>query len=227
MKKMLVVLTNVDRFEADGEPTGLWLAEATEFVDAVTQAGYQVDYASPRGGVVPIDPRSMEDKFVKERDRALYESEDFATRALEQSMPAADVDPSAYVALYFAGGHGVMWDFPSCVDLQSAARAIYEAGGYVTSVCHGVAGLFNVDLSDGSRLIAGKTITGFTDKEELLSGKKGKVPFSNEEKAKQAGAAFKKALPFHEHVEVDGRLITGQNPQSGAAVARALLAQLS
>lgn len=227
MKKMLVALTNVDHFEADGEATGLWLAEATEFVDEVTKAGYQVDYTSPRGGAVPIDPRSMGEKFVKESDLALYKSEDFATRALENSLPAADIDPSEYVAIYFAGGHGVMWDFPNSVELQNAARAIYEADGYVTSVCHGVAGLFNISLSDGSRLIAGKTITGFTDKEELLSGKKGKVPFSNEVEAKQAGATFKKALPFHEHVEVDGHLITGQNPMSGAAVARALLEQLA
>lgn len=226
MKKIVVVLTNVDHFEKDGEKTGLWLSEATEFVNEVKKAGYDVDYVSPCGGEVPIDPRSMEEKYTKESDLNIYHSNDFRTRALLHTMRPEDIRAEDYLAIYYTGGHGAMWDFPNQIRLQEIADSIYESGGYVTSVCHGIAGLFNIRTKNGGYLISGKEITGFTDKEELLSGKKGKVPFSNEKEARIRGAKFKKKLPFQTFTVSDERVITGQNPMSGSAVAEKLLAEL-
>lgn len=116
-----------------------------------------------------------------------------------------------------------MWDFPDNEELQRIAIEIYEADGFVTSVCHGVAGLLNIKDRSGNYLIEGRKITGFTQKEEELSGKSEKVPFGTEEEAVKRGADFKKGDPFTCFAVRDGRLITGQNPLSGKAVAEKLI----
>lgn len=225
MKKILVVLTNVSRYHGTEEPTGLWLGEATEFVEEVTKAGFSVDYVSPQGGYVPLDPRSM--KYVDSSIMAVYESADFQKRALAHSLSLEEIEPDEYAAIYFTGGHGVMWDFPDNPQLQAITRSLYEQGKYLTSVCHGIAGLLNVKDASGNYLIADKTITGFTTAEEILAMKKAVVPFLNETIAKEHGATFAKKRPYKEFVYQDGRIITGQNPFSVRAVARLLIQQLS
>lgn len=226
-KKILVVLTNIKQYGNDSEKTGLWLAEATEFVEEVTKAGYEVDYVSPRGGKVPLDPRSMKRFYTKSSDIAILNSEDFQERALNASQKATSINADDYVAIYYTGGHGVVWDFPDNKDLQALSLSIYENGGFVASVCHGLAGLLNIQDGSGNYLISDKKITGFTNAEEVLSGKSQKVPFSTETEARKRGAIFQKKLPFTSHAVRDGRLITGQNPMSGRAVAKLLLASLS
>ena len=223
--KILVVLTNVSRYHGTEEPTGLWLGEATEFVEEVTKAGFSVDYVSPQGGYVPLDPRSM--KYVDSSIMAVYESADFQERALAHSLSLEEIDPDEYAAIYFTGGHGVMWDFPDNPQLQAITRSLYEQGKYLTSVCHGIAGLLNVKDASGNYLVADKTITGFTTAEEILAMKKAVVPFLNETIAKEHGANFAKKRPYKEFAYQDGRIITGQNPFSVRAVARLLIQQLS
>jgi len=225
MKKILVVLTNTTRYGLTKEATGLWLGEATEFVEEATARGYAIDYVSPNGGFVPLDPRSM--KYADEAAMAIYESSDFQTRALTHSLSPENVDPKKYAAIYYTGGHGVMWDFPDNEALQQLASAIYTQGGYIASVCHGIAGVLNVKDAAGLYVIKGKKVTGFTATEELLSGKKQVVPFLNKKMATERGAHFKQARPFKSFVVQDGRLITGQNPFSTKAVAYTLLKQLS
>lgn len=227
MKKILVVLTNVSQYKGDDEKTGLWLAEATEFVDEVTKAGFEVDYVSPKGGTVPIDPRSLKNIHVSKVDLQLAESVDFKERALLHSLRPEEVRPEDYVAIYYAGGHGVIWDFPNNKELQDIAYSIYEQGGFIASVCHGVAGLLNIRDKAGRYLIDGKKITGFTKWEEILSGKLKKVPFITETEIKQRGADFQKKLPFTSYALQDDRFVTGQNPMSGRAVATLLLKNFS
>ncbi|MGT2743460.1 type 1 glutamine amidotransferase domain-containing protein [Streptococcus plurextorum] len=222
-KKILVVLTNVSQYKNDEEKTGLWLAEATEFVDEVTKAGFEVDYVSPKGGSVPIDPRSLKSIYVSKEDLQLSESADFKERALLYSLKPEDVQPEDYIAIYYTGGHGVIWDFPNNTALQEIAYSIYEQGGFISSVCHGVAGLLNIRDRDGRYLIAGKKITGFTKWEEILSGKLKKVPFITETEVNKRGADFQKKLPYTSFALQDGRFVTGQNPMSGRAVAKRLL----
>ncbi|MBP2623239.1 type 1 glutamine amidotransferase domain-containing protein [Streptococcus oricebi] len=227
MKKILVVLTNNSRYGKHKEATGLWLAEATEFVDEVTKKGYQIDYLSPKGGYVPIDPRSLKPFYLRESDLALYQSEDFQSRALSQSLSPQQVRAEDYLAIYYTGGHGVVWDFPHDEALAQLAQDIYQAGGYLSSVCHGLAGLLYLKDSLGQPLIAGKTITGFTQTEEVLSGKQSLVPFGTEKVARSQGANFVKKRFFSEFAVRDGQLITGQNPMSGRAVARLLVKALA
>lgn len=227
MKKIAIILTNQATYGTSDEKTGLWLAEATDFVKEVEVAGYGVDYISPKGGQVPIDPRSLKRLYVNKEVEKVYQSQDFSNRALLHTLKASDVHASDYCAIYFTGGHGVVWDFPDNKDLQKLAQSIYETGGYVASVCHGLAGLLNISLSDGQYLISGKKVTGFTNMEEILSGKQRKVPFATETEAKKRGAIFLKKRPFASFSLADKRVVTGQNPMSGQAVAKLLLSEMS
>lgn len=224
IKKILIVLTNTLRYGQTDDPTGLWLGEATEFADIVTQAGYQVDYVSPRGGFVPLDPRSM--KYTDAEIMRTYATNDFQQRALTASLAPAEVNSADYQAIYYAGGHGVMWDFPNNQPLQQLAAQIYAQGGYVTAVCHGIAGLLNIKTADGKYLIAGRRVTGFTKAEEVLAGKRAVVPFFNRVAAEKRGANFQQKRAYREFAIQDGHLITGQNPFSAKAVARLLVQAL-
>ena len=223
MNKIAVILTNVDHYGNDEEKTGLWLSEATEFVNTVIPKGIDVDYISPKGGVVPLDPRSLGKLYVKKEDKRLWESKDFQERALKNSLCADTVNPSEYLGIYYTGGHGVLWDFPENKQLQRLAWEIYKNGGYVMSVCHGVCGLLNITDDKGTPLIKGRKITGFTKEEEILSGKYKKVPFITETEIKKKEAVFCKKFPFRRYAIHDNRFITGQNPMSGGEVAKVFL----
>lgn len=224
MKKILLVLTNTTRYAGTQDPTGLWLGEAAEFVDEMNKAGIAVDYVSPKGGFVPLDPRSM--KYTDSDIMTIYETDDFQQRALTNSLRPDQVDPADYAAIYYTGGHGVMWDFPDDPQLQQLARSIYDQGGYLTSVCHGIAGLLNIKDENGTYLIKGKQITGFTTMEEILAGKKSVVPFLNKEVSEAHGADFRKKRAYADYAIKDGRIITGQNPFSVRSVAKLLLKEL-
>lgn len=224
MKKILIVETNVTSYGDTKDATGLWLGEATEFAEDVQKAGFEVDYVSPKGGFVPLDPRSM--KYVDESIMNFYATKNFQNKALANSLSPSEVNPDDYVAIYYAGGHGTMWDFPDNEALQKIAIDIYQNNGYVTSVCHGIAGLLNIKDDKEKYLIAGKTITGFTKSEEILAGKRSVVPFLNKVEAEKRGANFKEKRAYKEFALQDGRLITGQNPFSAHAVAKLLIQNL-
>lgn len=223
MKKVLVVLTNSTRYQGTNEATGLWLGEATEFVEDMEGANWAVDYVSPKGGFVPLDPRSMGKRYIDAHSMKIYESKDFQNCALINSLKPSDIDPKNYAAIYYTGGHGVMWDFPNNEKLQQITLNIYQQGGFITSVCHGIAGLLNVKDNSGEYLIKNKKITGFTTSEEILAGKKNIVPFLNEKVAKEHGANFSKKRAYSEYAVQDGQIITGQNPFSAHAVAKLLI----
>jgi putative intracellular protease/amidase len=155
-----------------------------------------------------------------------YQKKEFMNR-LGATLRPNEVNPDDYVAIYYTGGHGVIWDFPENEALQSISRRIYENGGFVSSVCHGAVGLLNIRLSDGSLLIKGKKVTGFSNEEEKLAELDKFVPFLTETELVSRGATYNKAdQPRASFAVEDTRLITGQNPASGGAVADLLLAAL-
>lgn len=225
VKKILVVLTSVEKYPNLNRATGLWLGEAVHFVEKVEAAGYQVDYVSPQGGYTPIDPHSL--AMAEPIDWAWYHNKAFMNR-LGNTLTPNQINPSDYAAIYYAGGHGVMWDFPEDQGLQAISRAIYEAGGVVSSVCHGVVGLLNISLNDGIHLLAGKKATGFSNEEERLAELDAYVPFLTEDEMVKRGADYQKAsAPWLPFAIADQRVVTGQNPASGGAVADLVLAILS
>ena len=189
-KKILVVLTSVEKYPDMNRATGLWLGEAVHFVEKMEDAGYQIDYVSPKGGYTPIDPHSL--AMADEIDWVWYQKKEFMN-SLGSTLKPSQINPDDYAAIYFTGGHGVIWDFPDNEALQAISRKIYENGGYVSSVCHGAAGLLNIRLSNGTLLIKGKKLTGFSNEEEQLAKLDQYVPFLTETELINRGALYQKA----------------------------------
>lgn len=222
--KALVVVTNHSSFEnSKAEPTGLWLSELTHFYDELDKEGIHIDIVSPKGGKVPIDGRSLGRFTLDKATKKRYEDREFMV-LLEDTKPLSSVDWRDFDILYFAGGHGAMWDFSGNGELHTLTRKMYEDGKIVSAVCHGVAALQNVRLSNGDYLIKGRKGTGFPYFDEAIAGVKSLVPYNLEKTLKDRGMVYSKALfPLMGHAVVDGRLITGQNPNSTTKTAKAVL----
>ncbi|MCW5952112.1 MAG: type 1 glutamine amidotransferase domain-containing protein [Propionibacteriaceae bacterium] len=226
-KRILLVVTNVDHYEADpSHPTGLWLSELTHAYDIFAGRGFEQTIVSPAGGISPLEPRSL--KFPN-YDRSAKSWHDDPTRMAQLGSTAspAQIDSASYDAIYFTGGHAAMFDFPGSEGLQRITREIFERGGVVGAVCHGYCGLLDTTLSDGSYLVAGRHLTGFSWREEILAGVGKLVPYNVEERMQERGARYSKALlPFVSHTVVDDRLVTGQNPGSAKETAAKVAALL-
>ncbi|MGQ0597177.1 type 1 glutamine amidotransferase domain-containing protein [Aquabacterium sp.] len=219
-RRILHVVSNVAHYEDPSEPTGLWLSELTHAWHVFEAEGHEQHLVSPRGGVSPLEPRSLKWPNLDATAKA-WLADEARMALLSNTARPDDIDSAAFDAIYFTGGHAVMWDFPQAQGLQHITRDIYERGGIVSSVCHGYCGLLNTRLSDGSLLVAGRKLTGFSWREEVLAGVARQMPYNAEEEMKQRGARYEKAwFPFISKVVVDGRLVTGQNPQSANATAK-------
>ena len=215
MKKVLCVVTSNDVKGDTGIPTGFWLSELTHPMAKLEEAGIKTDIASIKGGKPPIDKDSLD--MTDEINKKYWDDEDFQ-RKYNNTFKLSDVNAENYNAIFFAGGHGVMWDFPDSEAVQRITCEIYENGGIVSAVCHGPAALVNVKLSNGSYLIKDKKLTSFTNGEEEEVQATNIVPFLLESKLIEHGAKHVAAANWSNHVIVDGRLITGQNPASAARV---------
>ncbi len=154
----------MEKYAEDDVLTGLWLGELIHFYDEIQAQGLEADFVSLKGGYVPLDPASL--KFMTAVNYKWYGNRDFVERALSRTLKPSGINPDDYIAIYYTGGHGVLWNFPDDQGLQKIAQTIYQAGGYVTAVCHGVVGLLNLKLENGDFLMAGKEVSGFTDTEE-------------------------------------------------------------
>lgn len=223
--RILIVVTSASAYES-GLPTGLWLSELTHLCHDAVQQGHEVTIASTKGGRVPIDPESLK-PLVLDKVTKAFRADPGSMALLERTPSLADVKDRRFDLVYLAGGHGTMYDFPDDTTLQAIIREQYERGGLVAAVCHGVGGLLNVKLSNEEHLIKGKRITGFNWFEESLALRKKEVPFNLEAALKANGADYRKAfIPMTSHVLVDENLITGQNPFSSKAIAKAAMQAL-
>ncbi|HFI0790277.1 TPA: type 1 glutamine amidotransferase domain-containing protein [Streptococcus suis] len=225
MKKVLFVLTNVQQYGEHDRLTGLWLSELTHFYDELVKAGYEADFVSPKGGYIPLDPHSL--TMIDAVDRTYYTDADFRNRALGQTLRPDQVKAADYDVIFYTGGHGVMWDFPQSMEIAELASQIYQNGGLVTAVCHGVAGLLPIKDEAGQALIEGKVITGFTNQEEELNGTTDLVPFLTETALLEKGAKVEIGTAFTPVVRQDSRVLTGQNPQSARALGQMVVSVLA
>jgi len=216
-RPVLFVLTSHGAKGETGEPTGFYLGEVTHPLAVLEAAGIPVEFASIEGGEPPVDGLDLDDAV-----NARFWNDDAFRSAIRTTQRLADVKPERYAAIFFAGGHGAMWDFPKSPAVNSVTRSIYEAGGVVAAVCHGPAALVNVTLSNGTHLVAGKNVAAFTDDEERAVELDKEVPFLLATTLVARGAHHHPAPDWTAKVVVDGRLITGQNPQSAAGVGEAL-----
>lgn len=223
-KKILFVLTSHGRLGDTGKPTGYFLSEVSHPYRLLTERGFEVDFVSPQGGEPPMDPKSHN---LDDPDNKAFMEDPRAREKLKHTLRPDEVRAEDYAAIYYAGGHGAMWDLPDDAALARLAARIYEHGGVVGAVCHGPAGLLNVELSNGLGLIEGAQVSCFTNGEEHAAGLEEVVPFLLETRMKEAGAEHTKATgDFRSHVAVSERLVTGQNPASAKGVGEAMAALL-
>lgn len=214
MSKILFVLTS--HFKDDkGWESGCYVLEVAVPYFYFAKNDIEIDFVSPLGGKVPVKKCDLDHKQVKS-----FFADTRACKQFNNSKKPDEVDAKSYDAIYFPGGHGVMFDLPSCDSISNIAKEIYENNGFVCAVCHGGAGLLNVKLSDDTFLVSGKKLTAFSNKEEVALGTDVNVPFLLESALFEKGAIYSSAANWQEYVVVDGRLITGQNPASDLKMAK-------
>lgn len=216
MKSIILVMTSHDKMGNTGKRTGAYLSEIAHPHLVFQRAGYSVELASVRGRAVPLDGVDQADA-VSRKFLERYEQQLSATPRVR------DLSPDGKSAVFFAGGHGCMWDFPHDQDLARLTAQIYERGGVVGAVCHGPAALVNIRLSSGQYLVSGKAVSAFTNEEERAVGLEKVVPFLLADKLEERGATHVGAPNWEERVVVSERLVTGQNPASATAVAEEVL----
>ncbi len=223
--RVLFVVTSANRMgNAPGE-TGSWLEEIAAPYYVFKDARCEVTLASPKGGAAPIDPKSNEAENCTASTRR-FEADAKAKAALNSTAKLADLDAKNYDAIFFAGGHGTMEDFPKDASVKSLIEAFYAANKPVSAVCHGPACLVNAVKANGEPLVKGHRFTCFTDEEETLVGLAEIVPFLLETKLTEQGGIAVRELPFAANAVVSGHLITGQNPASAIPVAESVIHQL-
>jgi putative intracellular protease/amidase len=232
-KHVLIVVANPTTATTVGWPVGFWGAELTHPYYELTERGVEVTIASPDGGKVQMD--SLSDP----RDPSKWSSEDLITMGfvntpelmdlLENTPRLADLDLDEYDAIMIAGGLAPMFSFRDNEPLHAAIRHFYESEKPTCIYCHGTAALVDLKLSDGSYLVDGKTVTGFSNAEEDYSdgfvGQK-VMPFRVQEVLEARGANYVQGGLFKAFVVRDGRLITGQQQYSGRKVAQTLIEAL-
>jgi len=225
-KKVLLVLTSHDKLGSTDKPTGWYLPECAHPYAVFKEAGFEMTFASPKGGLAPVDPGSIdaskEDAVAMDFQNGEETQKLVANTVLLKDMKGGDFD-----AVFYVGGFGTMWDFPDDPDVQRIAAEVYDKGGIVSAVCHGPIALINVKLADGSLLVAGKEVTAFTNDEEVAVSCKEIVPYTCEDKFKEIGPKFSDGGVFQANVKVDGRLITGQNPPSADPCAKAVVSAMT
>jgi len=225
-KRILIVATSHARMGDTDTPTGLWVEELAAPYYRFVDAGLEVTIASPQGGAVPLEPKSLKPTGENDPATERFLADPAARAATEASLRLADVDAAAFDAVFFPGGHGTMWDLPVDASVRAAVEAAEAAGKVIAAVCHGPAGLVSARRPDGQPLVAGRRVTGFTNAEEDAVGLSEVVPFLLETRLRELGGAFHGGPDWQPFAVRDGRLITGQNPASSDAVADHVLEAL-
>jgi putative intracellular protease/amidase len=226
MTKVLMVLTSHDRLGDTGQKTGFWLEEFAAPYYILKDAGLDVTLASPKGGQPPLDPKSDDPASQTEAMRR-FKADPEAQAALARTAKLSDNSPNDYDAVFYPGGHGPLWDLSDDRHSIALIEALYAAGKPVAAVCHGPAALRHAKARDGSPLVRGRSVTGFTNTEEAAVKLTDVVPFLVEDMLKENGGEFSRGADWQAYAVTDGNLITGQNPASSESTARALVAQLA
>ena len=217
-QKILIVLTSHDKLGTTGRKTGAYLGEVTHPYEEFQKAGFEVDFVSPRGGAAPLDGVNLEDPINQK-----WMNDATFKQKIASTLEPNQINPSSYAAIFFAGGHGTMFDFPQDSRLAQITAQIYEASGVVGAVCHGPSGLVNVKLSNGAYLVSGKRVSSFSNTEEDAVKLTDQMPFLLESKLIERGGLYSKAPNFEAHSVSDQRLVTGQNPASATGVAQKMI----
>ncbi len=223
--KILMVLTSHDRLGDTGKKTGFWLEEFAGPYYVFRDAGAEIVLASPKGGQPPLDPKSDEEDAQTEATER-FKGDKAAQAALASTVVLSQVDAEGFDAVFYPGGHGPMWDLAEDAHSRALIEAFAASDRPVGAVCHAPAAFRHTQAADGTPLVAGRTVTGFTNSEEEGVGLTDVVPFLLEDMLKAKGGEYRKGADWEPFVVVDGKLVTGQNPASSAGVAERILGLL-
>jgi putative intracellular protease/amidase len=230
MSKVLIVMSAADVWErTDGSayPTGYWAEELAAPHEKFVEAGYTVDFASPRGVLQPLDKHSA-DPEIAGADCARHVAH--AEKALREFGPLLkldEVDINDYVAVVLPGGHGPVVDLHQDADLGRLLIEANASGKLIGAVCHGPAALLSALDSQGHWIFAGREMTSFTDEEEQLFGTAEGAPWLLGARLRELGAVYSGGLAWQQFNVRDGNLFTGQNPASSAPMAEDMIAALA
>ena len=220
--KILMVLTSHEQLGNTGKKTGFWLEEFAAPYFLLKDVGAAITLASPQGGQPPLDPKSdlpeNQTEFTKR-----FHADPAAQTALANTKKLTDVSAHDFDAVFYPGGHGPMWDLPDNPISIALLEAFVQTDKPVGAVCHAPVALINVRGKSGDYLVKGKRVTGFTNSEEEAVGLTDVVPFLLEDRLKERGGIYSKTANWAPYVQVDGKLVTGQNPASSRPGAEALL----
>jgi putative intracellular protease/amidase len=220
--RVAIVVTSHARLGETGKPTGFWLEELAAPYLVLARAGYDITITSPQGGRPPADPKS-EQGVSAETKEFLADSQ--ATDKLQDTV-RLDALQGRFDAVFVAGGHGVMWDLAQDEALAALLARTWAEGGVVAAVCHGPAGLVRARKADGTPLVAGLRVTGFSNEEETAVELHKIVPFLLEDELARLGGRYERGPNWKSFAIRDGKLVTGQNPASSTRAAELVVEAL-
>lgn len=223
--KILIVLTSHDQLGNTGKKTGFWLEELAAPYYVFKDAGAELTLASPKGGQPPLDPKSNDPAFQTDETRR-FEADAEAKAALANTVRLDTLSHEQFDAVFYPGGHGPLWDLAEDEDSIALIEDTLDAGKPVALVCHAPGVLRHARKTDGSPLVQGKKVTGFTNSEEAAVNLTDVVPFLVEDELIKNGGQFSKVDDWQPYAIRDGLLITGQNPASSTSAAQTLVALL-
>lgn len=222
MSKILIVLTSHSLLGQSGNKTGVWLDEFTTPYYIFKDAGVDVTLVTPKGGVAPIDPRSVEEPMQTDSTKR-YDADDELQFHLSATLTFGDINAADFDGVFYPGGYGLLWDLTNNQASISLIESFLAYNKPVATVCHSTAVLLNIETATNEPHIKGKVLTGFSNVEEHAQALTDIVPFLLEDELRRKGAIFEKASKWQPFVIEDGLFITGQNPASSALVAEKLL----
>ncbi|KAF9925590.1 hypothetical protein FBU30_004643 [Linnemannia zychae] len=223
-KKILFVMTSHDQLSNSGQQTGTYAEEVAEPATILTELGYEIVYATPRGGPAPIDHGSIEAAKDNKNTVAFLNNPEIQrkinnTHKIDEFVSSA----AEFEAVVYPGGYGPMFDLENNVPALNVTASAYNAGKVVAAICHGVIALTEVRVADGTHLVKGRNVTAISNDEERAHGTEKYMHVLVEDKLKALGAHYEKAGEnWAPKVVIDGRLVTGENPASAPSFAKAI-----
>jgi putative intracellular protease/amidase len=220
--KILMILTSHEEMENTSHTTGLWLGEFTDPYYEFIDKEYEITLVSPKGGSIPIDPMSTLTENITESNRRFQEDSNLKIK-LDNTLKLSDINSLDYDAIFIPGGHGPLWDLATDETCGNLIVEFLSSAKPVAAVCHGPAALIKA-FEIRPDILRGRRMTGFTNIEETMVMRSNNIPYKLETRLTELGADFDSAIiPFTSHIEVDGVLVTGQNPASAGPTAKALI----
>ena len=224
--KILFVLTSHDKLGDTGKKTGFWVEEFANPYYTLLDKGATITIATPKGGAAPIDP-SSDSPDAATADTERFNNDPEAKAKIENTNVLSDINPDDFDAVFYPGGHGPLWDLANDVNSIALIEKFNHQEKPIAFVCHAPAALKGVKNTDGTPLVKGKKVTGFTNTEEAAVGLTDVVPFLVEDMLNANGGIYSKKEDWAAYAIQDGNLITGQNPASSELVVEKLVESLN